>query len=678
MSTQHRDARRDSLIKFISCWKSRGCTKQSRVWQSRIAVVLCWLLLIAPVSACTTAVISGRVTRDGRPILWKNRDYASAPRNEVVLLTDGTYRVLAVVNAGSRKSVWMGTNEAGLCMENSLSTDLDDADDDQGLGNGSFMRLALQTCATVQEVKQLLEQTNASGRTTTANFGVIDAQGGAAIFETGPNSFEMFDANDPAVAPEGYLVRSNFSTVAQELPSSPSESSVSELRSGDRYARACRLLEGAPDGSIDVAYLIHYVTRDLAGPSLEALPGSLNADSGTLPEWIPTANTISRSTTVSAAVFHGVKANEDPRFTTMWVALGDPKFSVAVPCWASLESIADELQGEDGGEIGELARLLRDASLNVDGESIRGSYLLRIWNDALPLEREILEQTQTTLERLRSQDFSANELFEIHQASSARAYQTLHGEMMEAKSELLQRPSTHHPSASTESLVRVAIYDHSDGSANGPKNLLRILTTEAGFEARRVTPVEIREGVLDEVDVLIMPGGSGSAQAERLEETGKEAIKSFVDQGGGYVGICAGSYLASSHYRWSLGLINARVWDRAHWARGTGTVELSLSDSGKVALQHESNQASVYYGQGPLLLPGEHPQLPAYEVLAEYDSEVVKNGAIEQAMQETHAIIRSVFGAGRVVCISPHPETTSGPNHFILHTVRWAAGANEQ
>ena len=40
---------------------------------------------------------------DGRPILWKNRD-TSFRHNELVLLEEGRYRALAVVNAGSRKS----------------------------------------------------------------------------------------------------------------------------------------------------------------------------------------------------------------------------------------------------------------------------------------------------------------------------------------------------------------------------------------------------------------------------------------------------------------------------------------------------------------------------------------------------------------------------------------------
>ena len=32
------------------------------------------VLFATPVQACTSAVVSGKVTPDGRPLLWKNRD----------------------------------------------------------------------------------------------------------------------------------------------------------------------------------------------------------------------------------------------------------------------------------------------------------------------------------------------------------------------------------------------------------------------------------------------------------------------------------------------------------------------------------------------------------------------------------------------------------------------------
>ncbi|HEV7278982.1 MAG TPA: BPL-N domain-containing protein [Pirellulaceae bacterium] len=223
-------------------------------------------------------------------------------------------------------------------------------------------------------------------------------------------------------------------------------------------------------------------------------------------------------------------------------------------------------------------------------------------------------------------------------------------------------------------LVRVAIYDHSDGSAGGPKDLQRILTEESGFRCVRVSPQEIRDGALKEADVLIVPGGSGSLQAKKLGGEGRQVVKDFVRNGGGYVGICAGSYLASSHYDWSLGLINAQVFDREHWARGTGDVLLKFTQQGKEAFGKTQERISVYYGQGPLLVPDDATDLPAYEPLAHYATEIAKNGAPTGVMIGTAALARAAYGEGRVLCISCHPEKKGGPHELILIGVGWAAG----
>lgn len=223
-------------------------------------------------------------------------------------------------------------------------------------------------------------------------------------------------------------------------------------------------------------------------------------------------------------------------------------------------------------------------------------------------------------------------------------------------------------------LVRVAIYDHSDGSAGGPKNLQRILTEEAGYRCVRVSPQEIRDGALKDADVLIVPGGSGSLQAKKLEDSGRQIVKDFVKSGGGYVGICAGSYLASSHYDWSLHLMNAQVFDREHWARGTGDVIVKFTQPGKEAFGKSQDEINVYYGQGPLLVPDDKADLPAFEPLAHYATEIAKNGAPTGVMIGTTALARSVYGQGRVLCISCHPEKTGGPNELIRVGVGWAAG----
>ncbi len=698
-----------------------------------------WVVLLTAISllshfptsstACTTAVFSGRATDDGRPLLWKNRDTSTTAHNEVVLLEAGKYRALAVVDAGDRKLVWMGVNSAGFCIENSLSSDLvhvthsdKSTSNLKKLGNGGLMRKALEQCATVADFRKLLLETDQTGRKTHANFGVIDAHGGAAMFEAGPDHFTMFDANSPSDAPEGYIVRSNFATTPKALPANPTADQLDKIYSGQRYLRACSLIDlerqSSADQKLSLEFTLRHLTRDMADDQGEAYPGTINSLDDVLPSIIPTKHTISRTTTVSAAVFHGVRAGEAPELTTMWTMLGDPKFSMAVPCWPTVDCVADDLTDLRGGEIGEIAITLRDWSLTSDRDGIRTRGLPGIWQDIWPREDVLLRETRQAREHWLCEGFTSAEITTFHHSATARAMAAMEQELLEAKQQALTLPATLLATlpAAVPSAIRVAIYDHSANSApaRGPQNLTKFLTPENGFECQLVRPEDVRAGKLSEYQVLVMPGGSGSKQAEMLEPSGCEAIRDFVDGGGGYVGICAGSYLATAQYSWSLNLINARVWDRAHWARGTGTVSLGLSSLGSeffsselVASNSTSTQPisdwsqesdtvqrgdapkvsgseadvsqladliSVHYAQGPLLVPGEHPDLPQYEVLATFDSEVAAKGAPVGAMVGTHAIVRGRFGLGRVICYSPHPEAPGGPQGLMSRGIAWAAG----
>ena len=173
---------------------------------------------------------------------------------------------------------------------------------------------------------------------------------------------------------------------------------------------------------------------------------------------------------------------------------------------------------------------------------------------------------------------------------------------------------------------------------------------------------------------MIFPGGSGSKQSANLEEAGRDEVRRFIREGGGFVGICAGASLASAEYPWSLHVINTRVLDRKHWARGSGVVRLSLSGAGRTVLGDEREEVEVMYAQGPLLAPAIDADLPAYTPLALFESEVAEKGAPSGVMVGTTAIATGEFGAGRVLAISPHPEKSHGPHHFIEAGVRWAAG----
>ena len=227
--------------------------------------------------------------------------------------------------------------------------------------------------------------------------------------------------------------------------------------------------------------------------------------------------------------------------------------------------------------------------------------------------------------------------------------------------------------------VRVAIFQD-EGTGKSAKKLTTALESLKGatFEVQQISAKQIRDGELSGVDVLIHPGGSGSKQGIALGKEGRETVRTFVQNGGGYLGICAGAYLATNDYSWSLNLIDAKVLDRLHWARGTGEVKLQLSPAGSELFRREGDELTLYYGQGPLLARREwdDPAVPNYESLAIFATEIAKKGAPRGVMVGTSAAVRSQFGQGRVFCFSPHPESTKGQHDLIPLAVQWLVKEN--
>ncbi len=291
---------------------------------------------------CTTAVISGGATRDGRPLLWKNRDTGHRD-NALAILEGPKYRFLALINAGDSTQVWAGVNEAGLAIMNAeaLDTEGDSVDTE-----GFFMRRVLGTCRTVTDVESTLVRTNRSGRGTKSNFGVIDAEGGACYFEAGNHTYARYDA---ARTPAGWLVRTNFA-----------ETGNGNGAGWFRYARAKALVgELARENRLTLASLLWTVARDLVSPwgNPRPLPFAGRFDSRP-PGWVETRWSINRYRTAACSVFQGVKAGEDPRLTTYWVILGEPIFGAAVPVWLAAGEVPAPLAGQPKARLNRLIQRL--------------------------------------------------------------------------------------------------------------------------------------------------------------------------------------------------------------------------------------------------------------------------------------------------------------------------------
>ena len=227
--------------------------------------------------------------------------------------------------------------------------------------------------------------------------------------------------------------------------------------------------------------------------------------------------------------------------------------------------------------------------------------------------------------------------------------------------------------------VRVAIYNGGGSpSETGPRGLEKIVTSQPGAVAEILGPDEICSGALRQFDVVLFPGGSGSKQAAALGKAGREAVRKFTRAGGGYVGICAGAYLATQRYSWSLRIVNVKAIDTKHWRRGTGVVKMEPTGAGRAMLGGPAGEIDIRYANGPILAAAEANDLPPATVLAHFRSEIADHGAPKGVMIGTPAAVSAAFGAGRVVVFSPHPDKTESLHAMVRRAVEWAAGRERQ
>lgn len=200
-----------------------------------------------------------------------------------------------------------------------------------------------------------------------------------------------------------------------------------------------------------------------------------------------------------------------------------------------------------------------------------------------------------------------------------------------------------------------------------------------GIDADKISPEEIAEGKLNIFNVLVVPGGRSTGQAEALGESGCSAIEKFVRGGGGYVGICAGAYLASEGYNEptsSLMLVNAKILDTEHWNRGLGDVQVKIEDQTHPVVQGYSKIITAHYENGPVLCRACRDGISPYNELASYVSNVHQNkDARVGIMPGSSAITASDYGDGRCVLFSFHPELTYGLDRMLVQGVIWAAKA---
>lgn len=188
-----------------------------------------------------------------------------------------------------------------------------------------------------------------------------------------------------------------------------------------------------------------------------------------------------------------------------------------------------------------------------------------------------------------------------------------------------------------------------NGTGSCPKACaisVAIAAKEAGLTPRFVSESEIDEdstsedvtALFDHAKVWIQPGGYAKDAYLAMSAPLKKAITDFVFSGGGYVGFCAGAFMATETIGTTgvdgLGLIRGRTATYlAHPAREG--LKFSMEN-----VRWNNHELKIYFEGGPFFYDLDS----SVDVVATYQDGL------------SPAAVRSSFGLGRVFLSGPHPE----------------------
>jgi glutamine amidotransferase-like uncharacterized protein len=167
-----------------------------------------------------------------------------------------------------------------------------------------------------------------------------------------------------------------------------------------------------------------------------------------------------------------------------------------------------------------------------------------------------------------------------------------------------------------------------------------------------VSAADIRNDILNDYDIIAVPGGWAWAYFQDLTTAGVARIRSFVENGGAFFGVCAGAYFACDNIRWegsdigyslnlypNLGI--GPIEEIAAWPGHNMTrINLNKGLEGPDLSGEPDSHTVMYYG-GPYF---ETNGTEGVTILATYE------------VNDEPAIIAYEYGQGRLVLSGPHVE----------------------
>jgi len=206
----------------------------------------------------------------------------------------------------------------------------------------------------------------------------------------------------------------------------------------------------------------------------------------------------------------------------------------------------------------------------------------------------------------------------------------------------------------SKAVHRVALLEDPTCSGECLRESQRLLQAFGpAVQVERVAMRNLDPKRLEGFSAVVAPGGSLYAYSVVLGEKGQSAVRNFVQNGGAFIGTCAGAQLASE-----LGLLPVR----SDLNLDQGQTSVRLTPAGGNLSEQGPGKIRLYYQNGPRmeLMPNADPN--GVEVLGYFDT---SRGSLNGSV----AIVRGNFGRGKVFLFSPHPELSSGHEDLFSSAV---------
>ena len=204
--------------------------------------------------------------------------------------------------------------------------------------------------------------------------------------------------------------------------------------------------------------------------------------------------------------------------------------------------------------------------------------------------------------------------------------------------------------------------------------LIRYVARSPELDISFVDGEDMRNGALNGLDLLVMPGGASNVIVGDLGPKGVENLKEFVRRGGSYVGLCAGNViLLDDEYRVAYGM-GMVPYSRYGAYSGDAMASVTLTDEGAKALGIEKGTFDVWYSGGPIMFR-RHDEVPdaKIETWGIYASNVTNEGWGAHMVGNV-ACLGGTYGKGRIAATACHPEFRRSAEPFLKGLFRYAAG----